>query len=100
MQKTKSVGVNKTAKVEVHITDYQSWNSCRKVASDHEFTFGSAIEPTKRKHNALDSALYMATSTKTRCLCGPNALLNTFVFCAEPRLEFCWEIIAGLPAAP
>ena len=48
MQKTKSVGVNKTAKVEVHITDYQSWNSCRKVASDHEFTFGSAIESTKK----------------------------------------------------
>ena len=45
--------VNKTGKVEVHITDNQSWNSCRKVASDHEFTFGLAEEPTKEKHNAL-----------------------------------------------
>ena len=53
MQKTKCVVVNKTGKVEVHITDNQSWNSCRKVASDHEFTFGSAIEPTEKKHDAL-----------------------------------------------
>ena len=52
-QKAKSVVVNKTGKVEVYITDSQSWNGCHKVASDHEFTFGSAIEPTKKKHNAL-----------------------------------------------
>ena len=52
--------VNKTGKVEGHITDNQSWNSCRKVASDHEFIFGSAKEPTKKKrkkkkekHNAF-----------------------------------------------
>ena len=45
--------VNKTGKVEVHITDNQSWNSCHEMASDHEFTFGSAAEPTKKKHNAL-----------------------------------------------
>ena len=53
LQKRKSMVVNKTGKVEVHITDNQSWNSCRKVASDHEFTFGSAIEPTEKKHDAL-----------------------------------------------
>ena len=52
LQKTKSVVVNKTGKVEVHISDNQSWNSCRKVASDHELTFGSAIEPAKKKHKA------------------------------------------------
>ena len=39
MQKTKSMVVNKTGKVEVQITDSQSWNSYREVASDHEFTF-------------------------------------------------------------
>ena len=53
MLETKSMVANKTGKVEVHVTDSQSWNSCRKVASDHEFTFDSAIEPTKKKHNAL-----------------------------------------------
>ena len=55
MQKTKSmdVTVNKTGKVEVHITDNQSWNSCCKVASDHKFAFGSATEPTEKKRNAL-----------------------------------------------
>ena len=47
LQKTKPVVVNKTEKGEVHVSDNQSWNSCRKVASDHELTFDSAIEPTK-----------------------------------------------------
>ena len=49
MQKTKSVVVNKTGKGEVQVTNNRSWNSCRKVASDHELTFDSAIEPTKSK---------------------------------------------------
>ena len=55
MQKTKSVDVtvNKTGKVEVQITDNQSWNSCCKVASENEYAFDSAIEPTEKKHNAL-----------------------------------------------
>ena len=53
MQKIKSVAVNRTGKVEVHITDNQSWNSCGRVASDHVFTFGSAIEPTRKKQDAL-----------------------------------------------
>ena len=53
LQKTKSMVVNITGKVEVHFTDNDSWNSCRKVAFDQEVTFGSAIEPTKKKHNAL-----------------------------------------------
>ena len=53
MQKTKSVVVNKAGKVEVHMTDNQSWNSCRKVASDHEFTFRSGIEPEKKQQNTL-----------------------------------------------
>ena len=70
MRKTTSVVVKETGKVEleVHITDNQSWNSCRKVASDHEFTFGSAKEPTKKKERKkrrsimhFDRALYMAT---------------------------------------
>ena len=52
LQKTQSVVVNKTGKVEV-VTDNQSWNSCRKVVSDHESTSGSTIESTKKKHNAL-----------------------------------------------
>ena len=49
LKKTKSVAVNKTGKVEVHITDNQSWSSCHKVASHHEFTSRSAKEPTKKK---------------------------------------------------
>ena len=53
LQKTKSVVRNETGKIEVHITDSQSWNSCCKVASDHDFTFSSAAKPTKKKHNAL-----------------------------------------------
>ena len=53
MQKMKSAVVDKTGKVEVHITDSQSWNRCCKGPSDHEFTFGSAIEPTEKKHDAL-----------------------------------------------
>ena len=53
LKKTKSVAVNKTGKVEVHITDNQSWNSCHKVASHHEFTSRSAKEPTKRNHCML-----------------------------------------------
>ena len=63
MQKTKSVVVNKTGKVEVHTTDNQSWNSCRKVVADREFTFGSAIEPTTRKARWIrfEGALHMAT---------------------------------------
>ena len=51
LQKTKFVVVNKTWKVEVHITDNQSWNSCHRVVSDPEFILGSPIEPIK--HNAL-----------------------------------------------
>ena len=43
----------KPEKLEVHIIDNQSWNSCCRVVSDHEFTFGSAREPTK--HCALRS---------------------------------------------
>ena len=43
----------KKEKVEVHITDNQPWNRCYKVASDHEFTFGLAIESTNKKHNVL-----------------------------------------------
>ena len=53
MQKTKSVVVNRTGKVEVDIIDSQSWNSCREVASDLELTVGSAREPTKTRHDAL-----------------------------------------------
>ena len=53
MQETKSIVMNKTGKVEVHFIDNQSLNSRRKVASDHEFTFSSAREPTKKKHHAF-----------------------------------------------
>ena len=53
LQKTKPMVVNKTRKVEIHVADNQPRNSCMKAASDHGFTFGSAIEPTKKKHNAL-----------------------------------------------
>ena len=35
------------------LTVSQSWDSCPKKASDHEFTFRSTIEQTKKKHNAL-----------------------------------------------
>ena len=40
------------------------------------------------------------TSAEASCLSGPDALVYTSVFYTEPRLEFCWEIIAGLFAAP
>ena len=68
MQTTKSVVVNKTGKVEVHFTNNQSWNSCRKMASDHEFTFDLATQPTKKKHNALALTVHYTwplTSAKT-----------------------------------
>ena len=92
MQKTKSVVVNKAGKVEVHMSDNQSWNSCHKVASDHELTFGSAIEPKKDKALCALTMHYSwpLTSAKTWCLCGPDAQVSTSVFCTEPRLGFCW----------
>ena len=40
--------MNKTGKVEVHITDNKSWKSCCRVVSDHESALSSAT-----KHNAL-----------------------------------------------
>ena len=46
-RKKKSVVVNKTWKVEIRVTDHQSWNSCQKVVCDHEVTFSSASQPTK-----------------------------------------------------
>ena len=50
---------------------------------------------------SFDHALYMATSAKTWCFSGTDALVKSQKnFCIEPRLEFCWEIIAGLSAAP
>ena len=49
MHEIKSVVENKTGGAEVRMTDSQSWNSCRKVASDREFTFGSAIKAYKEK---------------------------------------------------
>ena len=52
-RKQNPVVVNKTAKVEVRITDNQFRNCCSKVASDHECTFGSATEPTEKTHDAL-----------------------------------------------
>ena len=58
--------MNKTWKVEVHVTDNQSLNSCRRMVSDHKGI-------TKRS----DRALFMA---ETWCLCGPDVLVNTSVF--------------------
>ena len=101
LHKTKSMVVKKTGKAEVHIIDNQSWNSCRKVASDHEFTFSSASKPTEKNHNALWSCTIHGHLLQPKwCLCGPDAQVNTYVFCAELRLEFCWLIIAGLSAIP
>ena len=34
--------------------------------------------------------------TKTWCLCGQNALVNTSVFCMDLRLEFGGKTIASL----
>ena len=39
------------------------------------------------------------TSAKTWCPCGPDALVNMSVFCTDLRLEFVWEVIAGLSLA-
>ena len=49
--KIESVVIHKVSKVEVHITDNQSMNSCCRLISDHEVIFGSAIESLK--HNML-----------------------------------------------
>ena len=38
-------------------------------------------------------------SAKTWGLCGLLALVNTSLFCAELRLEFRWEIVAGMSRA-
>ena len=50
LQKTKSMVVKKTCKVQVHIMGNQSWNSCRKVVCDHEFTFSSATSQSLTIH--------------------------------------------------
>ena len=49
--------MDKTGKVEVHITDNQSWNSCRKVVADREFTFGTAIDLQRKSAMHSDCAL-------------------------------------------
>ena len=178
--------VNKTGKFEVYITDNQYWNSCHKVASSHEFTFGLVTQCTKEKQIALWLCavhgdllqpkhgaskiilLYLfiykwvcldcklgaqdagaclfrtvhvcryvrsVTCSKVRlllfitrlvfvmCCLHVNGtsprqftmyilmslanklpcilvLVNMTVFCAEQRLEFCWEVTAGLSVAP
>ena len=72
-----------------------------KVAPDGEFTFGSFIQPTKKIITHFDNAPYKATYINPNMMplrSGCNG--QQAVFCAEPRLEFCWEIIAGLSAAP
>ena len=47
LQRTKSMVMNKTGKVEVHVIDNQSWNSCDTLVSDHEVTFSSAFTTYK-----------------------------------------------------
>ena len=46
-----------------------------EVASDHEFTFGSAIEPQRKGVIRFDRALHMAAY-----FCRPDVLVNTSVF--------------------
>ena len=76
----------------IYIIDHQSWNSSCKVASDQEFTFSSAIEPTKEKHNALwPSQKHGASVVPIHW--------STHLSCADPRLGFCWKIMAGLSVA-
>ena len=52
------LGQTRSWKVEVLTTNNQYWNSCCRVVSDHEVTFGSAIEPTKHSLMYFDHALY------------------------------------------
>ena len=92
----------KQLNLKVDITDDQSWKSYCKVASDHEFAVGWTIQPTKKSIVCFDHALDMATyfsqnmvSLWSRCT-GQHVCL----FCAEPRLEFCWEITTGLSSTP
>ena len=35
------------------------------------------------------------TSTATWCPCGPDALVNTSVFCTDLRLQYGWKIITA-----
>ena len=52
--------MSKTRKVEVQITENQSWNSCHRVGPDQEVvTFGAVRKLESIMH--FDSTLYKAT---------------------------------------
>ena len=97
LQNTKCVVVNKTSKVEVHMTDNQFWNDDR-VVSDHEVIFNSALQP--KKHNTLCSCTMAAYfSPKAWCPCSPDAEVNLSAFCTDLRLEFGSKTIPGISMA-
>ena len=72
------------------------------MASDLELALGSAVEPTKKQKQKRTLTMHytwLLTSAKAWCPCGPDALVNMSVFCINLRLEFGWEVIAGLSLA-
>ena len=51
-------------------------------------------------NRALYKAAYFTASAKAWCPCGPDALVNMSVFCADLRLEFGEKTITGLSVPP
>ena len=100
LQKNKICGCEQN-KIEVDVMDNQPWNCWSRVVSDEElslFTFGSVIVHTAGCTLTVHYT-WPLISAKTWCPCSPNALVHMFFFSADTRLEFGWEITAGLSAA-
>ena len=72
------------------------------MVSDREFTFSSAVEPTKKKCNTcFDCAIYTTTHFSQNMVpVWQWSTCDMSVFFAEPKFEFYWEIVAGLSVAP
>ena len=89
LQETGSVIVNKTWKVEVHITDNQSWSGC---CSGLWSWIYSPFSYTAYKAQGASALHYTwpLTSAKTWSPCGPNVLVNTSV-----ALTWVWNLVGN-----
>ena len=84
--------MSKTGKVSSHHW-HQSWNSCRKVASDRESAFASAPEPAKKKQNALWLHYTWPLTLAKHVASAVQMHWSTHLFCPKPMLEFCLEMM-------
>ena len=97
-RKQESVVVNRTGKVEVHITDNQPWNSFLEWFQMMKL-LTVQFTASKAWYSLTVHYIHMATLAKTWCPCSPHALFNSFVFCTDLRLEFGRRTV-GLSMAP